>query len=71
MVPGLAIQWDRKGAYVWRISETNTVERVDVVILAREGDRVIVEADLKVGDKVVHEGGGSLRAGQTVRPQPT
>lgn len=71
LVPGLAIQWDRKGAYVWRLNEANTVERVDAVILARDGDRVIIQAALKVGDKVVHEGGGSLRAGQAVRPQPT
>lgn len=68
-LPGLAIQWDRAGAFVWRLTGENTVERVDAVILARNGDRVLVEADLEAGDKVVHEGGGFLRAGQTVNPQ--
>lgn len=68
-VPALAIQWDREGAYVWRLAENNSVERVSVAILSRDGDRVLIDAALKAGDKVIHEGGGSLRAGQTVRPQ--
>lgn len=69
VVPGLAIQWDRKGAFVWRFKDDNTVERVDVAILARDGDRVFVEAALKADDKVVSEGGGLLRAGQAVKMQ--
>lgn len=67
VVPGLAIQWDRAGAYVWRLADNNTVERVDVAILARDADRVFVDAKLKAGDKVINEGGGSLRPAQTVR----
>jgi RND family efflux transporter MFP subunit len=67
VVPGLAIQWDRAGAYVWRLADNNTVERVDIAILARDADRVFVDAKLKAGDKVVNEGGGSLRPTQTVR----
>lgn len=67
VVSGLAIQWDRKGAFVWRLGDDNTVERVDVAILSRRGDRVIIDAPVKPGDRVVHEGGDSLRAGQTVR----
>ena len=67
VVPGLAIQWDRAGAYVWRLADNKTVERVDVAILARDADRVFVDAQLKPGDKVIKEGGGSLRPTQTVR----
>lgn len=67
VVPGLAIQWDRAGAYIWRVSGENTVERVNAAILARDGDRVFVDAALKAGDKIVHEGGGFLRPGQQVR----
>jgi len=67
VVPGLAIQWDRNGAYVWKLSANQMVERVDVAILARDADRVFVDAALKAGDKVVSEGGNSLRAQQTVR----
>jgi RND family efflux transporter MFP subunit len=69
VVPGLAIQWDRQGAFVWRLGENNVVERVDVAIVARDGDRVFVDAALKAGDKVVNEGGGTLRASQAVRVQ--
>jgi RND family efflux transporter MFP subunit len=69
VVPALAIQWDREGAFVWKLTESNAVERVNVAILSRNGDRVLLDAPLKAGEKVVHEGGGSLRAGQTVRPQ--
>jgi RND family efflux transporter MFP subunit len=71
LVPGLAVQWDRRGAYVWRLTPSNAVERVDIAIVSRNGDRVMVDADLKAGDKVIHEGGDQLRPGQTVRPQGT
>lgn len=71
LVPGLAVQWDRQGAYVWRLTGNNAVERVGVAIVSRNGDRVVVDADLKTGDKVVREGGDQLRPGQTVSPQGT
>lgn len=67
VVPGLAIQWDRAGAYVWRITTDSTVERVDAAIIARDGDRVFVDAQLKPGEKIVSEGGGLLTAGQKVK----
>ncbi len=70
-VPGLAVQWDRKGAFVWRLAAKNVVERVDIAIVARNGDQVMVDAMLKAGDRIVHEGGDQLRAGQTVEPQGT
>lgn len=69
LVPGLAVQWDRRGAFVWRLTPANAVERVDIAIVSRNGDRVMVDAALKAGDKVVHEGGDQLRPGQTVKPQ--
>jgi RND family efflux transporter MFP subunit len=69
LVPGLAVQWDRRGAYVWRLTASNAVERVDIAIVSRNGDRVMVDAELKAGEKVIFEGGDQLRAGQTVRPQ--
>jgi RND family efflux transporter MFP subunit len=67
MVPGLAIQWDHQGAFVWRLTADNTVERVNVGILSRDGDRVLVDAALQPGERVVHEGGDTLRPGQAVR----
>ena len=67
VVPGLAIQWDRMGAYVWRVTDENTVERVPAAILARDGDRVFIDAALKAGERIVREGGGFLREKQQVR----
>lgn len=67
MLPALAIQWDRQGAYVWRVKEDRSVERVAAAILTRVGDRVLVAAKLSDGDKVVYEGGDSLREKQMVR----
>jgi RND family efflux transporter MFP subunit len=69
VVPALAIQWDRQGAFVWRVTDQNTVERVNAAILDRNGDNVYIDSQLKSGDKIVKEGGSSLRAGQTIRPQ--
>lgn len=69
MVPALAIQWNREGAFVWRLTAENKVERVAAAIVARNGDRVQIDAALKAGEKVVYEGGDSLRAGQAVRVQ--
>jgi len=68
-IPALSIQWDRQGAYVWRVSDKNVVERVAVAIVDRDGDDVHVDAKLNAGDMIVNEGGDALQAGQTVRPQ--
>ncbi len=68
-VPGLAVQWDRRGAYVWRVTADNKVERVDIAIISRTGDQVMVDAKLNASDKVIFEGGDQLTAGQVVAPQ--
>lgn len=67
VVPGLAIQWDRAGAFVWRLKEDSTIERVDAAIISRDGDRVYIDSPLKAGEKVISEGGGLLNAGQAVK----
>jgi RND family efflux transporter MFP subunit len=67
VVPGLAVQWDRRGAFVWRVNPKNEVERIDIAIVSRNGDRVMVDAKLTAGDKVVQEGGDQLRPGQMIR----
>lgn len=67
VLPALAIQWDREGAFVWRVMDDGTVARVSAAILTRDADRVYVDAELKASEMVVHEGGDSLRAGQQIR----
>jgi len=66
VVPGLAIQWDRNGAFVWVIAGGSTVKRVGVTIRRRENDNVAVEAPMKDGDQVVIEGTQGLRDGANV-----
>jgi RND family efflux transporter MFP subunit len=66
VLPGLAIQWDRNGAFVWALAEGSTVKRVGVTIRRRENDTVAVEAALKDGDQVVIEGTQGLRDGASV-----
>lgn len=62
-VPGFAVQWDRRGAYVWRRDKAGAAERVGIVILQRTGDRVLAEGALRVGDVVVGEGANRVRVG--------
>lgn len=65
-VDPLAIQWDSGGSYVWRISD-GKAERVDVAIIQRNSDSVLVKASLLPGDSVVTEGVQSVRPGAAVR----
>ena len=61
-------EWDRQGAFVWRVTEANTVERVNVAILGRDGDLVNLDASER-RRQGRERGWQSLRDGQTVRPQ--
>jgi RND family efflux transporter MFP subunit len=65
-VPNIAVQWDRDGAYVWRVSEDEVAERVPVTILQRQGGRAAVEGDVAPGDRIVTEGLQRLREGRQV-----
>ncbi len=65
LVPSLSIQYDRKGAFVWKVAG-DVVNRVAVTVLDRTGRAVSVMADLKKGDQVVTEGVQSLREGSKI-----
>ena len=69
VVPALAVQWSRDGAFVWRLGD-GPVERVPVVIGKREGDDVYVAASLADGDLIAVEGAQKLNANSTVVIQP-
>ncbi|WDI32524.1 efflux RND transporter periplasmic adaptor subunit [Hyphococcus flavus] len=62
-VPGLALQWDRGGAFVWRRNAEGAAERAGVVILQRTDNLVLVEGEINVGDIIVAEGADRARAG--------
>jgi RND family efflux transporter MFP subunit len=65
MVPSLAVQWDRRGSFVWKAAD-GAVTRAKVAILRRQSGVVIVEGELQDGDKVVVEGVQRLREGAKV-----
>lgn len=64
-VPSIAVQWDRRGAYVWRAKD-GTVERIEVQVLKREDEWILVDAPLSPGDEIVVEGVQRLQAGRAV-----
>lgn len=67
-VDPLAVQWDGEGAFVWRIGSERKAEKVRVRIVQRNPDAVLVDAELRSGDRVVTEGIQRVRQGGTVRP---
>ncbi len=67
-VDPLAVQWDGEGAFVWRIGSGSKAEKVRVRIVQRNPDAVLVDAELRSGDRVVTEGIQRVRQGGTVRP---
>lgn len=64
-VPSAAIQWSRKGAYVWIIRD-NKAARVPVSVVKRSDAWVLVDARLTTKHRVVVEGVQRLRAGRAV-----
>ncbi|MEM9495177.1 MAG: efflux RND transporter periplasmic adaptor subunit [Pseudomonadota bacterium] len=62
-VPGLAVQWDREGAYVWRRTDEGVAVRASVRILQRTDDQVLVEGDIEPGDAIAADGADRVRAG--------
>ncbi|MEX0851867.1 MAG: efflux RND transporter periplasmic adaptor subunit [Bauldia sp.] len=64
-VPSLSVQWDRGGAYVWKL-DRDTAHRVGIDIVGRLSGTVVVVADLAAGEEVVTEGLQRLREGATV-----
>lgn len=61
-VDPLAIQWSSQGPYVWTVAD-GKAKRLDVRVIQRNSDAVMVEADLKPGDLTIIEGVQSVREG--------
>lgn len=64
-VPSLAVQWDRRGSFVWTVAD-GAARRAAVAILRRQSGVVTVKTDLAPGDLVVVEGVQRLREGAKV-----
>lgn len=66
MVPAISILWSPNGAYVWKLGQDNSPQRIDVVLRHRLGDNVWLEADLKKGDIVVKDGAFKVSQGISI-----
>ncbi|WP_208541631.1 MULTISPECIES: efflux RND transporter periplasmic adaptor subunit [Bartonella] len=62
VVDPLAIQWNSKGSFVWRVRE-DKVEYVPVSIIQHKANQVFVKASLEDGDQIVVQGVQMLRPG--------
>lgn len=65
-VPELALQWGQGESYVWRIAD-GKAEKVAVKLVRRDSGQILVDGDLKAGERVVVEGVQRLRPGTRVR----
>ncbi len=65
-VASVAVQWDRAGAYVWRIRD-GKAEPVRVRVLKRSDGKMLLDGPLSPGDLVVVEGVQRLRPGREVQ----
>ncbi|WP_208440755.1 efflux RND transporter periplasmic adaptor subunit [Bartonella raoultii] len=65
VVHPLAIQWNSKGSFVWRVRE-GKVESIPVSIIQHKADQVFVKALLKNDDQVVIQGVQMLHPGSQV-----
>lgn len=67
-VPGLAVQWDRTGAYVWKLAADGAAMRASVSILQRNDDLALIAGDVAAGDRVIVEGADRVRPGMMFPP---
>lgn len=65
-VPEVALQWGASGPYIWAVRE-GQAERVGARVVQRRQGRVLVDAALDRGDRVVAEGVQRMREGARVR----
>ena len=61
--PESAIVYDQHGAFVWRVTEQDTAERVPVELGPRRAGRVVVERGLAPGASIVVAGTHKLYPG--------
>ncbi|MQB42616.1 efflux RND transporter periplasmic adaptor subunit [Rhizobium sp. ICMP 5592] len=65
-VDPLSVQWDGEGSYVWRVIDGKS-SKVRASVVQRNPDAVLVQANLKDGDRIVTEGLQRVTEGGAVR----
>jgi RND family efflux transporter MFP subunit len=64
-VPVTALQWDRDGAYVWKVVD-GKAHRARVEVIGRKPNAVLVDGDIRPKEMVIAEGHDGLREGADV-----
>ena len=62
-IPGLALQWDRAGAYVWKRGSDGKALRASVRLVQRSDNIILVEGDVLPGDAIAVDGSDRVRIG--------
>ncbi|WP_455474351.1 efflux RND transporter periplasmic adaptor subunit [Bartonella sp. B30(2025)] len=65
VVDPLAIQWNSRGSFVWRVKD-GKVEYVPVSIIQHKEEQVFVKAPLEEGDQIIVQGVQMLYPGRSV-----
>ncbi len=63
--PGIAVQWDRTGAFVWKVGREGEAVRTGVTILQRRDETAFIDGDLAAGDQIIVEGADRVRPGMS------
>jgi multidrug efflux system membrane fusion protein len=66
VVPAAAVQMNQDGTYVWVVRADSTVELRPITVARQVGQEMVVEGNLKTGEKVVTEGQLRLENGAKV-----
>ncbi len=64
-VDNVSVQWGADGAYLWIIEQDRATRR-EVSLVKRQGEKLLIEADIADGARVVTEGVQSMREGIAV-----
>lgn len=67
-VPRIAVQFDKKGYFVFSVDDKNTAHRRDIQIGSQGATRTQVTSGLKAGDRVVVQGLQKIHDGLVVTP---
>ncbi len=64
-IPDLALQFSHSGNYVW-LAKGDSAQRVPVSIVRRDSNSVLIDGDIRPGDRIVVEGVQRLRNGRRI-----
>ena len=69
LVPQVAVQRDQQGSYLLVVGDDDIVQRRNITVGRRVGERIIVSSGLESADRVVIAGVQRAREGAEVDPE--